>query len=294
MLSLFNCFWFLIFVYIRNNAHFIYKNNDTVMDELNLGSVLTNCQIDAATDRNNLIVLDRNKCGDPQYLSNMMKRYGAELHPSFHGSSHISPTPPKSRSTSRQRSSRKRKRQEYEDGNDENEELVNQQLDNQQIQPQQQFDVEFDVPAVYDDAAQLGVVEDHAALQSDETPQDIDDAIDTDDNDEYGDIDTDDNDDQNNIGVTDVKESKIQVESLPSPIPVARAQHLIPPPPLPPPFPQREEESEEIRNDDEIITEPPKKKARRTAEYIFKHNQNTTSKRVWWLCSQLSLLDYDS
>ena len=252
------------------------------MDELQLGSVLTNCQIDAATDRNNLIILDRNKCGDPQYLSNMMKRHGTELHPSFYGSSHVTPTPPKSRSTSMQRRSRKRRRHEFEYGNNE---VVNQQLDDQHVQSQQQsFDFEFDVPAV-DDA-------ENDAAQSDETPQEIDDAMDTDnDDDEFRDID----DNQNKIGISHVEASNIQADgSLPPTVPVA--QHLPRPPPLPRPFREAIEETEERRNDDDdqIIAEPPKKKARRTAEYIFKNNSNEQSKRSWWLCTKLSLRDYDS
>ena len=126
MLSLFNFFWFLIFVHISNNTCFIYENIKAVINELNIGSVLSNCQMDAATVRSDLIVLDRNKCGDPQYLSNMLKRYGAQLHPSFHESSHNAPTPPKSRSTSTQRSSPRRRRHEFEHDNYEVNEVVNQ------------------------------------------------------------------------------------------------------------------------------------------------------------------------
>ena len=51
-------FSFLILAYIYNNMHFIYKSNDEVLNELHIRALLTNCRIDAATDRMNFITLN--------------------------------------------------------------------------------------------------------------------------------------------------------------------------------------------------------------------------------------------
>ena len=287
---------------------------------------------------NNLIILDKNQITNPQYINDMMIRYGAELHPSFVGSNIELTANQQQLSTAS--CGRKRGRTEFEHDNQrladagdmssttshlghnfENDHQrqpsvpssgtgsptpplpiltrgiqevsppsAGQQVNNQQIRPNARKEMRRSLetrptgvaaPEVSPQLSkQIEATRVHgtgsANLLFSQTPE-------------------------QGLALKSTVQQPLPSRSRPRESKRYRSEPTLPPlPPARPPLPRKPDiasGSESSANDYRI--QVPQRKRRRinrnkTAEYIFKNNDNQNSKRLVWLCSQLSMLTFDS
>ena len=344
--------------------------------DLKLGAAITNSQLTDDGDPSNIIILDKSKITDKEYLQNMMQRHGAKLHPSFYGSQftgNLAFSAKKDSSTG----SRKRSRREFtndnddhdddDDNDDDDDDDDNNNNDNQQplCSPTPQRINASDASPPLDLVQISPLIPESQSVdnfsidnninnnnnnedcQSPTPPSIIGNTINIDNN--YNDNDTENcnysgsgngnegdiDDDQtrelqpvNNRRNTNELAAEQQQQQQQSNNRKTRkrtapkskqfyqpsfltqnigarfqSSHISHDNIIPDNDYDDDDEITDYDDDDDnnvnandryIIRQPPKKKSKRTADYVFKNNRNTNSKRSMWLCSDLSIQTFDS
>ena len=275
-----------------------------LVSDLKFGAIATNCQLSLCEDPSNLILLTKEQISNPQYLSEIMQKHGAALHPSFHGASNIQQEVPLLVSSSvdsdQARRGRKRSRTQFEDcSNNDDFGFAN--------TPQycevknDQNDAGIETPQSFGDTTDAGL----------ETPQEFVDNKDDDDDDDNDFAmqtlveDEEYEDSNHNTGnsnllfsfpsgsINDNNDTKQQREATPTPVKRRGNKSVNVQLPPKPPVPLQTAATTPTATSK--IAEPPKKRHKRTsATYIFKNNPNKQSQRALFICSPLSLADFDS
>ena len=301
-----------------------------VLTDLKFGMLLVNSKFNDNTDPNDLIILDKTQMSNPQYLTQMMKLHGAKLHPSFIGS-HIELTTNSQQITGRRGRKRSRGQFENEHENEEDVDIPPLVPADPQIYPATPPHIDIDdVAATLQDVTDMSSVDNvktelllpfnYNQQQANQSGSNSSSSTSSSSSSCFSSSEPM-RADRNRTRQQQQQQkdkSVVQPASIPQlinigvnsnnqqtqPVPVrrsncqlhARSTVLVPQKP-PQPIIRDEDDERTVDDDGDMIVEAPKKKKRRvtkTAQYIFKHNDNDSSKRVVWLCTNLSLLSFDS